>query len=104
MPDLLDEELLAEDLTDPASPKATEQPPPPRSEADAWLSKHRGKSFVPVNGPITSKPKFQGERLGWVFKVGEEGLGYYAEGGTVRTVHLFPEVVSWASTRPTLIN
>ena len=68
------------------------------------VNKHRGMSFVPVNGPVTSKPKFQGEIPGWVFKLGEEGLGYYVEADRVRTVLLYPEVVPWASTRPAVMD
>ena len=72
------------DLTQPLS-----NPP----SAAIWLAKHAGKAFVPVGGPATSKPKFEGERPGWVFKLGDQGLGYYVDTGRVRTVLLYREVV-----------
>ena len=80
-----------------------EQPASPPLAVDAWLKKHEGKTFVPVGGPVTSKPKFQGEKPGWVFKLGEQGLGYYIDVGRVRNVFLFLEVVPWGGTQPAVI-
>ena len=73
LPDLVEAEFMDDDLEDLASPETKEQPPSPPSSADAWLSKHRGKAFFPVSGPVSSTPKFQGGRPGWVFKLGRRG-------------------------------
>ena len=73
LPDLLDAEFMDDEPKDLASAETEEQPASPPPVVDAWLRKHRGKSFVAVNGPVSSKPKFQGERPGWVFKLGAEG-------------------------------
>ena len=57
-----------------------------------------------MGGPVTSKSKFQGEKPGWLFKPGSEGLGYYTDAGRVLTVHLFPEVAPWGGAQPAIID
>ena len=52
------------------------------SGAEAWLCKHAHSSFVPVRCKKPSQSsKFEGERPGWVFKLGGTGLGYYRDVG-----------------------
>ena len=64
------------------------------------VKKHQGKSFVLVGEPVASKPKFQGERPGSVFKLGAEGLGYDIDAERVRAIHIFLEVAPWVGARP----
>ena len=45
-----------------------------------WLLKHAAAEFVAVpNKTVTKKSKFEEEKPGWVFKLGEAGLGYYRD-------------------------
>ena len=38
---------------------------------DSWLQQHAASEFVAVpNKKVTKKPKFQGEKPGWLFKLG----------------------------------
>ena len=72
-----------------------------KGDAADWLSKNARKSFVPVRCTKPSKtPKFEGERPGWVFKLGGAGLGYYRDVGYVHTVQLHHAVVPGGSTTP----
>ena len=71
------------------------------SGAEAWLRKNAHRSFVPVRCKKLSKTsKFEGERPGWVFKLGGAGLGYYRDVGYVHTVRLHAAVVPGGSTVP----
>ena len=64
------------------------------SEVEKWLTKNASLAFVAVpNKTVTKKSKFEGPRPGWVFKFGDEGLGYYRDyGGMVVQVALEKEI------------
>ena len=65
----------------------------PLGAADAWLANHH-------KGPVNKKPNFEGEKPGWVFKLGDRGLGYYQDVGRVQKVYLYPEVAPSGGTLP----
>ena len=46
-----------------------------------WQKEHADKEFVPAKGgkKVTKASKFDGLNVGWVFKTGEHGLGYYRD-------------------------
>ena len=48
----------------------------------------------------TKASKFQGQRAGWVFKLGEQGLGYYVDSRPRHTVHLYPLIVPAGGASP----
>ena len=53
---------------------------------DKWLTMHVNKQNVGVGGTrVTKNSKFPGHKPGWVFKTGDQGLGYYRDGGGLRT-------------------
>ena len=57
-----------------------------KEKKDAWEVLHANVSFVPTkNKRITKQSKFDGARPGWVFKSGDQGLGYYRDNGGLRT-------------------
>ena len=103
LPDDLDDEFVDNDSMNVDAHASDQQPVPPQPAVDTWLLQHAGKTFVKVGGPVSSKSKFQGEKPGWVFELGGEGLGYYPDVGRVRTVYLFPEMVPWGGTQPAVI-
>jgi hypothetical protein len=80
----------AEDVRPEAVPKPT--------QAQEWLKEHAGKHFVPaapLKNPKSKESRFEGERPGWVFKLGDRGLGYYSDKQLPSAVSLAGEI--WPS-------
>jgi HSP20 family molecular chaperone IbpA len=64
--------------TTPSSSSSTTTTPPPSSSPSPIVSVPLPP--FPVSGAFTPSEKFKGKAPGYVFKLGEEGLGYYRDG------------------------
>ena len=73
----------------------------PPGVMEEWLCKHQHDEFVPVKNPRPTKTsKFLGLRVGWVFKTGEQGLGYYRDKPCVSVVSLYDLLVPAHQCKP----
>ena len=53
---------------------------------DVWSDLHANDTFAPTKIKRVAKlSKFDGAKPGWVFKTGDQGLGYYRDSGGLRT-------------------
>ena len=96
--------------TDDEAEVAEQQSTEPRESTscnvvDDWMRMHATMEFVAVpNKTVTTRPKIEGAKPGWVFKLGEKGLGYYRDrGGLVAVVsraQAFPAVAKSCTSVP----
>ena len=73
-------------------------------EQQQWLAANAGKEFVPAKAGkrVTKTSKFEGQRVGWAFKTGDRGLGYYRDRGVA--LHLDTAVRPMQSLPPTQLS
>ena len=73
-----------------------------QQETADWLRRHSTHDFVAVAATKGSKKsKFEGEKPGFVFKLGDRGLGYYRDAGRqVITISLAAAPLPPPATRP----
>ena len=77
------------------------RPSADREAVDSWLQQHAASEFVAVpNKKVTKKPKFQGEKPGWLFKLGAQGLGYYRDRGGLVMVVSIAQAIQPATSLP----